>query len=53
MNMVYIVVLKSWDKDFIGKIFNTKEKAEQYIKEQQKFFPEDENAWDIECWRVF
>lgn len=50
MNVVYIVMTKTWNNKTIAKIFDLREKAEDYIKKQKIFYPN--SNWWIDTWRV-
>ena len=51
MNIVYVVMLKTGNKESIARIFNDKEKAKKYIEQQKHFYYSCE--WYIDTWRVF
>ena len=42
MDMIYIVAFEIGDEKHIAKIFDSREKAEDYIKKQRKFFPDSD-----------
>jgi len=50
MDVVYIVMMECYAGDEISSIFETKEKAEHYIKEYQERVPEVK--FHIDTWRV-
>lgn len=45
---IYIVML---NENIIAKIFDSRDKAEDYIREQKLLYPEIK--WKIDAWRVF
>ena len=49
--VVYIVMLKTYPTHTIAKIFDSRDKAKEYIAEQKSYYSGIE--WDIEAWRVF
>ena len=51
MDIIYIAAFEIGEEKHIAKIFNLREKAEDYIKQQRNFFPDSD--WYIDTWRVF